>query len=269
MAIEGRGKGQAGLAKDFHRLMKNIAGMSGGQARLVEWDETDLKKGISVSVIPDSGLYKDGEFIFSILCGSRYPQQAPEVCCKTYVYHPNIENDEQGSICLSMLDDEHWSRSMTLEDVVQGILFLMHNPNLEDPLNTVFNPCMDEEEFADNVRLSLEGGILEGFDFHRNRVVRGEGGAIATDEVGVKEDGVVVADGGGYDVTNMCGERNAGDEVVITDGGTTKEGGALIIDEGRVKERGDVTTDEGEAKKGEVVDDGGGTREGEVVTTAR
>ncbi|XP_038045702.1 nedd8-conjugating enzyme UbcE2M-like [Patiria miniata] len=246
MAIEGRGKGQAGrrLAKDFHRLMKNIAGVSGGQARLVGWDETDLKKGISVSVIPDSGLYKDGEFIFSIHCSSRYPDRAPDVYCKTFVYHPNIDNVQcSGDICLNMLDDEHWSGSMTLEDVVQGILFLMHNPNLEDPLSVLFNPCMDEEEFENNVKCSLDGGMLEGFYFERNRVVRGEGGAITKDEVGVKEDGVVVAD-------DVGGEKNAGDKNVITDAGKTKEGGVLIIDEGRVKERGDVTTDDGEAKNG-------------------
>ena len=70
MAIEGAGGGkvQAGrsLAKDFHRLMRNIAGMSGNQARVVSWDETDLKKGITVSIIPDGGLYKDGEFMFLV-----------------------------------------------------------------------------------------------------------------------------------------------------------------------------------------------------------
>ena len=66
MAIEGKALAGRSLAKDFHRLMRNIDGMSGGQARLVGWDETDLKKGITVSVIPDGGLYMNGEFMFLV-----------------------------------------------------------------------------------------------------------------------------------------------------------------------------------------------------------
>ncbi|XP_071809693.1 uncharacterized protein [Asterias amurensis] len=159
------------LAKDFHRLLKNISGMSGGQARLVSWDESDLKKGIVVSVVPDTGLYKDGEFIFAISCNNKYPTQAPNVNCRTFVYHPNIDAiDSDGDICLNLLDDGYWSSNMTLEDVVQGILFLMHNPNLDDPLCVLFSPEMDAEEFAENVRMSLDGGMVEGYHFERNRV---------------------------------------------------------------------------------------------------
>ena len=66
MATEGKALAGRSLAKDFHRLMRNIDGMSRGQARLVGWDETDLKKGITVSVIPDGGLYMNGEFMFLV-----------------------------------------------------------------------------------------------------------------------------------------------------------------------------------------------------------
>ncbi|XP_038060901.1 NEDD8-conjugating enzyme Ubc12-like [Patiria miniata] len=235
MATESEGPGTGmnqngrSLAKDFHRLMKNIASMSGGQARLVGWDEADLGNDIRVSVIPDSGLYKGGEFIFSIQYGSEYPDW-PEVYCKTLVYHPNIENvDQGGAICLNFLDEEYQCGSMTLEGVVQGILFLMHNPNPEDPYEWFFPPhgtLMDESTFADNVRCSLDGGMVNGYQFKRNRVVRGEGQGrtINIDEDIFKEDGVIVH------VTDGGGVGDNGDANVLREEGRAKEGGVAFTD---------------------------------------
>ncbi|XP_022082942.1 spore wall protein 2-like [Acanthaster planci] len=291
MAIEGNGKCQAGrsLAKDFHRLMRNIASMSGGQARLVSWDETDLKKGITVSIIPDSGLYQDGEFMFSIVCGNKYPAQSPSVSCKTMIYHPNIDTIEgDGEICLNLLDDDNWSASMTLEDVVQGILFLLYNPNLEDPLNVLIGPGMDEEEFADNVRQSLDGGDVEGYYFERNQVVRGEGGALSSDRGGAVEGEAILTDVGRAEegevvITDTCGTKESKDRETVgtAEGGTgegegvvaheegAKEGGVVITDIGGTKEGKDrealVVTAEGERGEGEAsVANVGGAKEGEV-----
>ena len=59
---------------------------------------------------------------------------------------------------------------MSLEDVVQGLLFLLHQPNLEDPLNSMFDGTEDEEEFVNNVRRSLRGEKVDGMEFERNLV---------------------------------------------------------------------------------------------------
>ena len=59
---------------------------------------------------------------------------------------------------------------MSLEDVVQGLLFLLHQPNLEDPLNSMFGVAEDEEEFVNNVRRSLRGEEVDGMEFERNLV---------------------------------------------------------------------------------------------------
>lgn len=58
-----------------------------------------------------------------------------------------------------------WESHMGLEDVIQGILFLFYHPNLEDPLCCIFSPDMTEEEYGANVKLSLEGGEVEGYTF--------------------------------------------------------------------------------------------------------
>jgi len=56
---------------------------------------------------------------------------------------------------------------------VYGLLYLLKNPNLEDPLSPYFCPedAEDMDTFYKNVRISLEGGVVDGFiKFKRNIV---------------------------------------------------------------------------------------------------
>lgn len=50
-------------------------------------------------------------------------------------------------VCLSMLDE--WTGDMDLEDIVMGLLFLMQNPQIDDPLNGNFR---GDEKYPDFVR---------------------------------------------------------------------------------------------------------------------
>ena len=154
------------LAKDFHKLMKNIASFSNNQANVAQYEE-NLDE-FKVEITPNDGLYCGGKFEFEIRVQD-YPQKAPTVTCSTEIYHPNI--DENGEICLNLFSE--WAETNTLEDCIQGLLFLLYNPNLEDPLSPWFDPEYDTdlEVFAENVRLSLEGGVVEGNQFERNLVV--------------------------------------------------------------------------------------------------
>ena len=154
------------LAKDFHKLMKNIASFSNNQANVAQYEET-LDE-FKVEITPNDGLYYGGKFEFEIRVQD-YPQKAPTVTCGTQIYHPNI--DENGEICLNLFSE--WAETNTLEDCIQGLLFLLYNPNLEDPLSPWFDPEFDTDldVFAENVRLSLEGGVVEGNQFERNLVV--------------------------------------------------------------------------------------------------
>ena len=153
------------LAKDFHKLMKSIASFSNNQANVPHYEEN--LDAFKVEIIPNDGLYCGGKFEFEIKAKD-YPQNAPNVTCITEIYHPNI--DDQGEICLNLFSE--WVETNTLEDCVQGLLFLLYNPNLDDPLNPLFDPEYDTdlEVFAENVRLSLEGGCVDGYEFERNLV---------------------------------------------------------------------------------------------------
>ena len=171
------------LLKHYRLLARNIASFSDGQARLKTDDGTktdgeeasseDSLTSVCVTLSPCSGPYRGGEFDFEIDISGGYPTSPPVVRCQTNIYHPNIDTceagDGEGDVCLNLLD-ELWEADMSLEDVVQGLLFLMHHPNLDDPLSSMFNGSEDEEEFVNNVRRSLRGEEVDGIEFERNLV---------------------------------------------------------------------------------------------------
>ncbi|RKH92617.1 hypothetical protein D7Y04_42545 [Corallococcus sp. AB038B] len=69
-------------------------------------------------------------------------------------YHNNV--------CVSTLNDWDGGPSSTFEDLLQGLMFLFHSPNPDDPLTS--NITSDDDEFLRNVRISIEGGVIEDFD---------------------------------------------------------------------------------------------------------
>lgn len=160
------------LLKHYRDLARNIESFSDGQAKLKErtGDDDCSLDVISVTLAPKTGLYRGGMFDFELDVSTEYPACPPVVHCMTQIYHPNIDfSDESGEVCLNLLD-ELWTSNMTLEDVVQGLLFLLQNPNIEDPLNCMFTGSEDEEEFQQNVRRSLKGEEVDGVPFERNLV---------------------------------------------------------------------------------------------------
>jgi hypothetical protein len=83
-----------------------------------------------------------------------YPKEAPSVVCTTPIYHPNIDvagGDE--NVCVSLLNE--WTETCTLEDMVQALLFLIHNPNADDPLSQL-TQGLTHEEFEDKARAIYE-----------------------------------------------------------------------------------------------------------------
>ena len=161
---------KAVLLKHYRDLARSIGSFSNGQAYLkdlADGEDLDLET-VCVTVSPNDGPYRGGKFDFEFDLSDGYPTSPPAVHCQTQIYHPNIDwCDDQGEVCLNLLD-ELWTQDMTLEDVVQGILFLLYNPNIEDPLSSMFTGAECEEEFLDNVRMSLRGEEVDGVEFNRN-----------------------------------------------------------------------------------------------------
>lgn len=72
------------------------------------------------------------------------------ICVRAQIYHPNIDH-RKGHVCL------HFDKPVSelkLEDVVLGLIFVLHNPNLEDPVSDIFDggkyldrQCVGQEKF--------------------------------------------------------------------------------------------------------------------------
>lgn len=103
------------------------------------------------------------------------------VWCNTDVYHPNIDStedwygEESTNVCLNLLENGVWNKSYGLEGAVLGLLFLMHNPNLTDPLSPYFDGVDDLTLFEENVRKYMAGEEFDdiSFDTRDFRVVDG------------------------------------------------------------------------------------------------
>ena len=154
------------IMKQYMNLAKNIVSFSDGQASLSEINnDDDTLETVNITISPNGGYYRSGKFEFVIDIADGYPEtNPPRIRCLTEVYHPNIDQiDEysEGDICLNMLD-ELWSPELTLEDYVQGLLFMFYEPNPEDPLNPAFCGDEDPEMMSYNIRRSMRGKEVDG-----------------------------------------------------------------------------------------------------------
>ena len=105
----------------------------------------------------------------------------------------------------------HFStRSFGLIDVIQGLIFLLYQPNLSDPISSFFNSKNTNDDiFRKNVYTSLHGGTVDGIDFLPNPGIC-ENNEIALDIL--KEDTNVVND------TIIMGKEDETDEEVPSQG---------------------------------------------------
>ncbi|KDP38468.1 hypothetical protein JCGZ_04393 [Jatropha curcas] len=112
-----------------------------------------------VTVKPDEGYYKNGNFQFSFQVPDVYPHEAPKVKCQTKVYHPNI--DLEGNVCLNILRED-WKPVLNINTIIYGLFHLFTQPNREDPLNSDAAAMLRDNPrlFESNVKKAMAGGFI-------------------------------------------------------------------------------------------------------------
>lgn len=61
-----------------------------------------------------------------------YPFKPPTVSFATKIYHPNVTNDDKGSMCLGMLRADEWKPSSKIGAVLQFARQLLAEPMPDD-----------------------------------------------------------------------------------------------------------------------------------------
>ncbi len=120
----------------------------------------------TVAITAEDGYWKGGTFSFRFDIPPTYPFKAPKIKCVEKVYHPNV--DSEGNVCLSLLREDY-SPALSLEHFVQGLLFILYNPNFADPLEESISMLYqtNPKQFVRNVKESLRGRVIDGAAYTR------------------------------------------------------------------------------------------------------
>ncbi|KAF8430060.1 ubiquitin-conjugating enzyme/RWD-like protein [Tirmania nivea] len=128
--------------------------MSSGSLRRITKELTELNEnppsGITASPISDSDVYKwnvtltaprgslyyGGVFHLNLTLPSEYPFKPPTLNFTTKIYHPNVSNDDKGSMCLGILRAENWKPSCKILAVLEMARGLLMEPNVDDAVET-------------------------------------------------------------------------------------------------------------------------------------
>jgi ubiquitin-protein ligase len=77
-----------------------------------------------------------GLFKLLLVLPTEYPFKPPKINFKTKIYHPNVSNDEHGSMCLGMLKGDQWKPSTKIVGVLEAALQLLSEPVPDDAVET-------------------------------------------------------------------------------------------------------------------------------------
>jgi ubiquitin-conjugating enzyme E2 D/E len=83
---------------------------------------------------PEGSPYQGGDFVLKLSLPTAYPFKPPTVSFATKIYHPNVTNDEKGSMCLGMLRADEWKPSSKISAVLQFARQLLSEPMPDDAI---------------------------------------------------------------------------------------------------------------------------------------
>ncbi|KAF2280202.1 ubiquitin-conjugating enzyme E2-16 kDa [Westerdykella ornata] len=100
----------------------------------INFDEQNMTKWEILMDGPDQSVYAGGHYKLEINFPNEYPFKPPVVSFKTKIYHPNVSNDDKGSMCLGLLRPEEWKPPNKVISVLHLIRNLLIEPNPDDAI---------------------------------------------------------------------------------------------------------------------------------------
>ena len=95
-----------------------------------------------------------GHFKLEITFPTEYPFKPPVVSFRTKIYHPNVSNDDKGSMCLGLLRADEWKPPNKVVAVLRLIQTLLIEPNPDDAIEpSIANEYRENrKEFEKNAK---------------------------------------------------------------------------------------------------------------------
>lgn len=66
----------------------------------------------------------------------QFPFKPPTVAFQTKIWHPNVTNDDKGSMCLGILRPDVWKPASSVSGVLELIRTLLQEPDVDDAVET-------------------------------------------------------------------------------------------------------------------------------------
>ncbi|KAI4715243.1 ubiquitin-conjugating enzyme [Aureobasidium sp. EXF-10727] len=85
---------------------------------------------------PEDSVYANGKFKIEVSLPKEYPFKPPTVSFKTKIYHPNVSNDDKGSMCLGMLRSDQWKPPNKIRDVLILVRQILSAPQPDDAVES-------------------------------------------------------------------------------------------------------------------------------------
>ncbi|KAG9691971.1 ubiquitin-conjugating enzyme, partial [Aureobasidium melanogenum] len=85
---------------------------------------------------PEDSVYANGKFKIEVALPKEYPFKPPTVSFKTKIYHPNVSNDDKGSMCLGMLRSDQWKPPNKIRDVLILVRQILSAPQPDDAVES-------------------------------------------------------------------------------------------------------------------------------------